>query len=1070
MTPEQVVEQYLAALRSVRASEGASPERSYYPALKGLFDGLGAQLDPRMIAITDPAGREGSFPDVAIHDRDARVLALPVEVKPPTTTPDQLLRLEQGTRYARDFGGGWVLLTNLYDFVLARLANGNGLAEVSRVSLPRPDADRQQQPPPRDTASRLLAVLEFGTELRATLHRADQVAAHLAFHAREISAAIEEAAGGDATRLLEPVAEMFRSGLGAELDDEFFIPTTVQTLVYGLFAAWLRSGQSGADFDWQGAAYSLDVPLFAEVLHACLRPQLIRRCNLFPRLSAAAGVLRRVDRPSFEAQFAGGAIEYFYEPFLAEFDPDLRDQLGVWYTPREIAEYQVARANHHLVEDLGIEGGLADENVFVLDPASGTGTYLAAVYRHIFDHHVGRGEPASVAADRLRAAAKTRIVGFEILPAAFVISHLHLTRTLQELGATISEDDRVRVYLTNSLTGWDPAQDNPHMVLFPELEDELEAARSVKLTEPVLVVLGNPPYEGYSSAESDEERELVEPWIAPLWPQWGIRKHRLNDLYVRFWRIAIERIARLTGRGVVSYISNRQWLGGRSYPTMRETILKDFDHIVVDDLHGGVHDRSVPNDESIFTTRIATGIRVGTAIVTATRTDPHGAGVARVAARDHRGRAADKRQRLAELAAGDIDEGLQPRSTTEDRAWKLTDDPAGDYPALDEYFDFFLSGIQPVRDEAVLAYDRDELRDRMQDYWNPDLEWEEVVARHPGFGVERARYNGPRTRIRLLEDSLFRPERIVRYLHRPMDPRWLYWEPAHKLLNEARRELMPYWLGIDEQRALVAPQTRRRPGAARPLAASQVPSFESVDPNGRVFPMWAPPEAIGRTEGELGFPDDGGRSRERVPNVREAWVSGCREIGLEGDDHEIAEVLFYAIAGVCASSGWLADQPVADSDLPSVPVPGTADGLRTAASVGRRYADLVDPDIGVPGVTTGTIREELRDIGVPDSVGRDPVLTEGSLGRSGGLRRGTDLLWDGENGWRNIPEGTWDLYLGGFQPISKRLSYRVGSPLSAQDRSEIMHLARRLHALRLLEQEANEVYELALQSPLELGA
>lgn len=1062
VTPEDAVRRYRADVAAIRASAGGSPERSYYPALKDLFDRMGVHLDPRMIAITDPSGHAGSFPDVAIHDRDARVLTLPVEAKASTVTAEQLLQLEQGPRYAEAFGGGWVLLTNLDDFVLARLYESQ-LVEVDRVSLapPAPGEDDAVE-----ASARLLEILELGTELRATLSRADQVAAHLAFHARLIAEAIEDAAGNDATKLLEPVAELFRSGLGAELEDDFFIPTTVQTLVYGLFAAWLQSHESGADFDWQGAAYSLDVPLFAEVLHACLRPSVIRRCNLFPRLAAAAGVLRRIDRDAFEAQFAGGAIEYFYEPFLAEFDPTLRDRLGVWYTPHEIAEYQVARVHHQLIEQLGVAQGLADDDVIVLDPAAGTGTYIASVYRYIYQYHVSNGEPPSVAAERLREAARTRIVGFEILPAAFVISHLHLTRTLQELGTSIGEDDRVRVYLTNSLTGWDQAAENPHMVLFPELEEELDAAREVKLQDRVLAVLGNPPYEGYSSADSEEERALVEPWIAPLWQQWGIRKHRLNDLYVRFWRIAIERIAQLTGQGVVSYISNRQWLGGRSYPTMRQTVLEDFDHIVIDDLHGGVHDRTHRDDESIFTTGIASGIRVGTAIVTATRRPNHATAPTSLVARDLRGPATYKRLELARFTAGDIDEGLTERAPSSERGWRMTADSGADYPALDEYFNFYRSGVQPVRDEAVLAYSRDELEARMRDYWNDQIPWDQLIEAHPGFGIERARYNGPRTRRQLLANSTFRPERLVRYLHRPMDPRWLYWEPDHKLLNEPRRELMPYWLQIEDQVALIAPQTRRRVGAARPLVATQVPGNECVDPNARVMPLWEPGDAIGRAEGELGFEED----QDRVPNIRQSWIAAAKAAGLHETDAEVAETVFFALVGVCASPQWLATQPVTDPDFPTVPLPADPQDLDRAATIGRQFAALINPDVDVPGVTSEHIRDELRDVGVPDSVQTEPTLAQGSSGRQGGRRQDNNLLWDDDQGWRNIPVEIWDYYLGGFQPISKRLSYRVGTVLTAQDREDIMHLARRLKALRALEPEADAVFTRATEQALGLDA
>lgn len=1023
----QVVQAYLNDVQGTDDSGNATPERSHYPALRTLFDGLGLYLTPRVYAVTDPAGVDGSFPDVTLYERDARVLAVPVEVKPSVVSVSALLQLEQATRYAEEFGGGWVLLTNTYDFVVAQLVDGS-IVEVDRVALPRPGSDADVS---LDVAAhRLLELLQLATSVRATLTDPKDVARHLAMHARLIQNAIATTVGDELDTVLSPVAELFRTGLGTELDTEFFLPTTVQTLVYGLFASWLQSGEDGADFEWQGAAYDLEVPLFAEVLHACLRPQLIRRCDLFPLLGAAASVLRRVDRPTFESLFDGAALEYFYEPFLAAFDPELRDRLGVWYTPTEIAEHQVARIHHELIHQLEIPDGLADESVLVLDPATGTGTYIAAVLRFLYRYHIDNGEPPTVASERVLAAATTRVVGFEILPAAFLVAHLNISRSLQALGVPLQDTDRLRIYLTNSLQGWDPAGEHPELVLFPELEAELEAARSVKLQETVLACVGNPPYEGLASAASEEERRLVEPWIAPLWPVWRVRKHRLNDHYIRFWRIAVERVARRTGRGVVSFITNRQWLGGRSYPAMRESILDDFDRVVIDDLHGSVHDRSHPGDQSIFTTDVAAGIRVGTAIVTATRLLDHTPGPATtsVFGREFRGSAASKRDALRRYAEADLNDDLMARTPTASSAWRFTSDAGDDYPAIDEYFDYYLSGVQPVRDEAVLSYDRDALTNRMTDYWDASISWPELVERHPGFGVERSGYNGPDTRARLLNGSRFRQERVTRYLHRPFDARWLYWEPEHGLLNRARPDLMPFWKAVDDQIALVLPQTPRRMGAARPLVATQVPGFEAVDPNARVFPLWRPGDELGHDEDQLGHELE---SNVDGPNVRADWIAAARAVGLEGDDRAIAATLFHAILGVTASRAWLEVQPSAGGDFPSLPLPASSEGLNRAAAMGRRYAELVDPDARVEGVTHGSIRQELRGIGVPDSIATDPILEHGSLGRTGGRREGDDLLWAGESGWRNIPEVTWAVHLGGFPPIAKMLSYRVGTRLTS---------------------------------------
>ena len=148
-------------------------------------------------------------------------------------------------------------------------------------------------------------------------------------------------------------------------------------------------------------------------------------------LDWTAAALDRVDRVAFFARFnEGEAVPYFYEPFLEAFDPDLRKQLGVWYTPSEVVRYMVARVDRALRNDLGIADGLAAENVFVLDPCCGTGAYLAEVLRRIAANLDSRGMGALVGAG-VKQAAMERVFGFEIMPAPFVVAHLQVGLTMQ---------------------------------------------------------------------------------------------------------------------------------------------------------------------------------------------------------------------------------------------------------------------------------------------------------------------------------------------------------------------------------------------------------------------------------------------------------------------------------------------------------------------------------------------------------------------------------------------------------------------------------------------------------------
>jgi hypothetical protein len=424
LSAAEAAQRYLNDVSKVRATGRATTETSYYPQVNGLLTALGRRARPRRSALNQPRGIDGNFPDVALYEDDSNVLVMPVEAKGVDVDLGALVVSAQARRYATSFGGGRVLVTNLRGFAVGEIDSTGTLVERDRVDLVTDeralDARRPALLP--GSAERLAALLDAWCSTRAALRDPQLVARLLAYHGRRLTEAIE--ATPDWKTLLAPIVASLRDGLEVELPKELLVPTVVQTFIYGLFAAWLESDDP-QDFQWVDATYRLSMPVYADMLHEILTPAFVRRFGGPGTLTAAARVLTWVDRDAFNTAFEGGAIEYFYEPFLAQFDPDLRDRLGVWYTPAAIAEYQVARVDHHLRTDLGIERGLADPSVVVLDPAVGTGTYLAAVLRHIHRSEIARGEPASIAAEHARAAVRDRLIGFEVLPAASDVSPFH---------------------------------------------------------------------------------------------------------------------------------------------------------------------------------------------------------------------------------------------------------------------------------------------------------------------------------------------------------------------------------------------------------------------------------------------------------------------------------------------------------------------------------------------------------------------------------------------------------------------------------------------------------------------
>ena len=309
----------------------------------------------------------------------------------------------------------------------------------------------------------------------------------------------------------------------------------------------------------------------------------VQALDLADDLTRATALLNRVRHEELFSRFEDrAAIEYFYEPFLKAYDSSLREEYGVWYTPRPLVDYMVERVNTVLREELGRADGLADPGVVVLDPACGTGAYLVACLRRIEKTLRERGD-GMIEAD-LRDAATRRLVGFEILTAPFVVAHLQIGLFLRERGVPLNDGQRAAVYLTNALTGWN---DEPDATLpIPELAAERDAAERVKREAEVLVVIGNPPYEALAAVPIGEERQLREAYRTTERAPEPVGR-ATNDLFVRFFRVAEKAIVdRRPHHGIVCFVTKSVWLDGSGHTGMRERYLDVFSKLWIDNLNG----------------------------------------------------------------------------------------------------------------------------------------------------------------------------------------------------------------------------------------------------------------------------------------------------------------------------------------------------------------------------------------------------------------------------------------------------------------------------------------------------
>ncbi|MXW12077.1 MAG: N-6 DNA methylase [Synechococcus sp. SB0668_bin_13] len=1106
----KAVAAYCAELHRIRASGGGTGERSSCGPLATLLNGVGATLKPRVFCVGELANQGAGHPDFGLYGARQvqkgrpREGQLPergvVEVKGAnhdawlTATSDQVSRYWERYRL--------VLVTNLRQFVLVGEDNMGRPARLETFQLAQTaEAFRQALDKPqalaRTAGAGLGEYLSRALSHRAALAEPKDLAWLLASYARDGLARVE--AAGDAPQLAT-VRSALEEALGVRFEGEkgarFFRSTLVQTLFYGVFSAWVlwarQDGSQSGGFDWRTAVWHLRSPVLAALFSQVAQPGRLQPLGLVEMLDWSAAALERVDRTAFFSRFTTGeAVPYFYEPFLKAFDPTLRKELGVWYTPTEVVQAMVARVDNTLKQDLGIRDGLAAENVVVLDPCCGTGAYLAAVLRRIAANLEGQGLGA-LAGARVKAAATGRVFGFEIMPAPFVIAHLQVGLTLQELDAPLAEtgNERAGVFLTNALTGWEPQVNKP--LPFPELEEERDRAERVKQEQPILVILGNPPYNGFAGLAVDEERALSTAYRSTR----RVRKPEgqgLNDLYVRFFRMAERRIAEKTGQGVICFISNYSWLDGLSFTGMRERFLEVFDAIRIDCLNGDKYKtgKVAPDgspDPSVFSSKgDPVGIQVGTAIATLVRKADHKP-AQQVGFRHLWGQGkCTELLETAETEPGAVYQEIQPVLPLGlPFVQTAVSDNWFDWPSLPELFPKSFPGVKTSRDGFLVDVDLDRLWERIADYFNPALSHEDIMRRYPVVMKTMGGFDACTVRDVALKRSAPNKTGFICFAYRPFDNRWLYWEPDSGLLDRPRADYKVHvfkgnlWI---EARERQAKEDFSRGTFVHHMADNLGNGLSSY------FPTWLRNEGITSPNGPA-----------RRPNLSIAAQKYLTALGVSVEDlfHHVLAVLhdpaYRQTNAGALRMGW-----------PRIPLPGWPKGdaegaaveLARSAARGRQLAALLDPDVPVPGVTQAPLRPEMKVIAVPSTTHGGNMADEdfavtagwGHFGKGDAVMPGQGRVverpftpeersamapWHGTLAplgplgdttldvylndhafWRNVPLPVWRYKLGGYQVLKKWLSYRergvLGRELRAEEVLYFAEVGRRIGGILTLQ-------------------
>jgi predicted helicase len=478
-------------------------------------------------------------------------------------------------------------------------------------------------------------------------------------------------------------------------------------------------------------------------------------------------------------------ILHFYEDFLQAFDPVARERYGVYFTPVEVVTYMVAALDRALRENLGTTG-LADDSVTLLDPATGTGTFLLGVIEHV-RASVESGTGPGAVAGALRALA-SRLFGFELLVGPYAVSHYRLRHAMGALRA----NQRVGVFLADTFAEPGAAAPEGRLGFVAEnIRTERHEADRIKQRQPILAIIGNPPYR---RLEAGEINELVGAWMNDLWDDlkapvreagWGNQLNTFPELSVAFWRWAIWKLFESEGapqRGAVAFISNRTFLAGKPYAGLRAMLRDRFDRIEVIDLRGDVRrgERAgVIGDQGVFNIQVGTAITLAIADGSKARD-----ALARVTYIDSWAEGLFARLAKFTWLVEGADTGTRPGAVEVVRA--LLDDMKpepfqnGEWVSLGQCFGFKGAGVQTKRDHLAYSFSPNATNRRIAAF----LAAANNVARVMFHDSRDRKWAGAHSQP-------FDQRKIIQAGYRPLDNRCLY---NHRAYGDfLRPELQAVW-------------------------------------------------------------------------------------------------------------------------------------------------------------------------------------------------------------------------------------------------------------------------------------
>jgi len=763
---------------------GDAREESYYPVLKSLLDEYCSSIGKKKVHITIlPKKTEAGNPDFRVWDGKQHITGY-IEAKDPTIENlDSIEGTEQLKRYLHTFPN--VILTNFFEFRLYR----NGV-RTDKVLIGRPYVvHKLKSTPPLEKEPEFLQLMEkFFSFSLPKVYDAKNLAVELAKRTRFLKDEViaQELREEEKTSkgFIRGFYKAFKDYLISSLTEDEFSDLYAQTITYGLFAARTRS-ENGFNrklaYDNIPQTIGILREVFQFVSLGALPQQMEWIVDDISEILSVTDVTKILHQFFHEGK-GKDPIVHFYETFLGVYDPKTREMRGVYYTPEPVVSYIVRSLHSILKEQFKRPDGFASNTVTVLDPAAGTLTFLAETAKLAVDEFVSKyGEGGKE--NFIKEHILKNFYAFELMMAPYAIGHLKMSFLLEELGYRLHSDDRVKLYLTNTLEMEDLAQTElPGMA---SLSEESHLAGLVKKEQPILVILGNPPYSGHSSNIGDWISSEIKAYYQvdgrPLNeknPKW------LQDDYVKFIRFAQWKIDQ-AGEGILGFITNHSYLDNPTFRGMRQSLMRSFDEMYILDLHGNsLKKEKSPDgskDENVF------DIQQGVAIAILIKKKGMKKKVL------HAECFGTREDKYIWLNRHDVTttkwKKISPKSEfylffpRDERLASVYER----YMKIIDIFPVNSVGIVTSRDDFVIDFNRDRLRRRILQFRDKKLP-DEIIQQTYKL-KDKTNWTLRDARESVAKDTDW-DQTITKILYRPFDERWIFYHEA--VIERSRKEVMTH--------------------------------------------------------------------------------------------------------------------------------------------------------------------------------------------------------------------------------------------------------------------------------------